>query len=253
MAAQAILPRQSHQRRFNLRSRPKHRRRQRAQNLHLGQKLHHHRQRPKFFSARRRPQSLGHFFLNGKSKQFHPGNQQLNDQRRGNVVRQIRDQLHRPRRCLNRRQKIAIQAVLRIQRVPFDQLESRFLRKSPAQQARQIPIDLHRNHLGPAPKQFLAQRPRPRANFNNQIPLRRPPRIGHDPQQILIDHEILPKPMPRRKPGLGEKRLNLLLSLHIDATLRRLKPPLLSRKCLLYNRAHEILRRHSRGRGRTGR
>jgi hypothetical protein len=40
-------------------------------------------------------------------------------------------------------------------------------------------------------------------------------RRGHQPQQIVIDHEILPKPVPRREPGLGKERLNLLLGLHL--------------------------------------
>ena len=39
------------------------------------------------------------------------------------------------------------------------------------------------------------------------------PRIRHQPHQVLIDHEILPEPLPRLRSRPRQQRLNLMLGL----------------------------------------
>src|SRR5439155_8680158 len=84
---------------------------------------------------------------------------------------------------------------------------------------------------------------RPRPHFNDRIPLRRTPRIRHEPQQILIDHKVLPKPMPRRHPGLGKKSLNLLLGLHCCFS-PALPDLLITRRCytILAMKSYDVIR-----------
>src|SRR5688572_3664241 len=46
-------------------------------------------------------------------------------------------------------------------------------------------------------------------------------RVRHQPQQILIDHEILPEAMPGLRVCLCEQSLNLLFGLHLGPPIVR--------------------------------
>ena len=108
--------------------------------------------------------------------------------------------------------------------VTFDQFKLSVL-ESLAEQRGKIAIDLDRDNLRAASQQFFSERARPWSDFDQQIIRRDLPGIGDDPHQILIDHEILPEPMPRLGPRCRQDCLNLVLGLwhEQDRRFRRLR------------------------------
>ena len=52
-------------------------------------------------------------------------------------------------------------------------------------------------------QQFLGERPRPRAHFDGHVPRLDPSRLGHQPHEVLVDHEVLPEPVPGVAAGAG--------------------------------------------------
>ena len=109
--------------------------------------------------------------------------------------------------------EIGVESVLRRKRIPFDQVEPRFVRETRAQQFREVAIDLHRDHVRAAREQFLRQRAGSGADLDDYVPRRGGGGGGDHAHEVLVDHEILPEPVPRLAAGLGEQVLDLVLGL----------------------------------------
>jgi hypothetical protein len=146
----------------------------------------------------------------------HARDEQLDNQWRGDVVREIGNKLRRdPPACavFEIRLKLLVHLMLAGKRITFDQREVLALREAFPQHARQITIDLHRNHLSPPTQQLLRQRSRSGSNFDNHLTRLNQPRVGDDPHEVLIDHEVLPEAVTRSRTRCVEDRLNFLLGL----------------------------------------
>ena len=149
------------------------------------------------------------------------------------------------------RQKLRIQFVLAGQGVAFDQLEIRTIRESAAQQGGQIAIDFDGDDLPRASEQFFGERPGSRPHFNNQILRPEFAGLGDQPHEILVDHEILPKPLPRLRPRLGQECFDLVFGLGQGEQMISCQLPVVS--CLrkgLFEEGTKGLRNEGTKRGR---
>jgi hypothetical protein len=203
--------------------RPEGLRRERAEDFHLREKLGHHGKRPVRVGSRSRPQAIGDFLLHGEDELVDAEDQQFDDQRVRDVVREVRDELSRTRnawRCGYRAYEVNVDLVLRRERISLDEREPFVIREPLAEELRQVAINLYRDLFHTAGQQFLRQRPRARPHLDDQVPRRQVRRVGDQPDQILIDHEILPEPVPRLRVRAGEEGLDLGLGLgHFRARL----------------------------------
>jgi hypothetical protein len=103
------------------------------------------------------------------------------------------------------------------QRIPLNECKLLPIGKRRAKQCRQIAIDFDGNNPPRALDQFLGQRARARPNLNRTIARPKLSRVRNGADQVLIDHEVLPKLMPRPRTGLGKKDFDLVLGLgHCD-------------------------------------
>ena len=97
---------------------------------------------------------------------------------------------------------------------PFDQLELRVVCKSFAKQLCKIAIDLNGNHFSRAREKFFGQRPRAGSDFDHRIVAAEiSPASADQPDEVLVNHEILPEAFARFCAGFCQQSLDLRFSL----------------------------------------
>ena len=89
----AIIALETDERGFDFRRRPERLRRKGAQHFDIGKRLHDDAERAVSFGRRRGAQTVCNFLLNGERQQLNAIYQQLDDERRCDVVGKIRDEL----------------------------------------------------------------------------------------------------------------------------------------------------------------
>ncbi len=97
--------------------------------------------------------------------------------------------------------------------VAFDKTEMGPIRESIAQQGRQIAVNFDRQHMSGSFEQFFGKGAGARPDFDDPILARQVSGISHQPNEVLVNHEILSEPMPGRRPGLGQQVFDLMFRL----------------------------------------
>ena len=153
-------------------------------------------------------QPVGDLLLHGEDQQRAPSDQQLNDERRGDVVRQVGDQL-RParRRQVDRR----VQRVLAGQGVTLDDVDP--FPVPLACGGGEVAVDLDGRHPRPAFQQLVGQRARAWADLDDVLAGHELAGVGDEADDGRLDHKVLPEPVPRPGLGGGEDRVDLALRL----------------------------------------
>jgi hypothetical protein len=99
------------------------------------------------------------------------------------------------------------------QGICFDQRESWAIGELAPEQRGQVSVDLNCHDLIGSRQKLFRQCARPGANLDCQIPSGKLSRIGDQTDEILVDHEILAKAVPRCCTGICKQPLNLTLGL----------------------------------------
>lgn len=186
---------------------------------HLGERLHDDRDRAVGVCAGLGGKPLADLLLNRAREplEYGPGQQQIDQQRGGDLVGQVRDQfvraavLGRPFSEDSEHQRV--DAVLAAQRIALDQGEARMIAESIAQQGLQAVIDLDRHHAHAGLEQQLGQRAGAGPDLEDCVGRRQLSRRDELAHQIEIDEEVLPEPVSRGEPRLSEQAPNLRLGL----------------------------------------
>ena len=102
------------------------------------------------------------------------------------------------------------------QGVTLDQLELGAIGEARAKQPGQVPVDLDGDHPPGGPntgQQFFGEGAGAGPNLDNVIAADELAGIGDEPDQVLVDHEILPEPVPRLGADLGKQGEDFMLRL----------------------------------------
>src|SRR5687767_5061754 len=109
--------------------------------------------------------------------------------------------------------QVRVDAVLAVERVAFDEVEFLVGAEALAQGFGKVAVDLDGDDLARPREQLLGQRARPRAHLDHDVVGPDLAGLGDEAHQVLVDHEVLPEPLPRLRAGLGQDRLDLVLRL----------------------------------------
>jgi len=157
-------------------------------------------------------QAVAHLTLNCERQRIDArlSPQQVDQERRRDLIRQIRDELQASRSAglvlAKRVQHVRVDRVFSRQRVAVNQRKPRPLVQTLDEQTVQPAVYLDRDHLRPALEQHFRQRSRPRTDFEHDVirtDLCRRDQFSH---KIQIDEEVLAEAMMRREARAGEQR-----------------------------------------------
>ena len=213
---EAIPPDQAHQGGINLWHGPKCGRWQDPQHFDLRQQLRDNGKRPIFRRAGLGPKPLGNLLLHRERQQINAGQQHFHHQRRCDLVGQIGHQLNRfsvTSRSPDRFQQRGTQCVLAVEGIAMDQREIGIGSQPARQQFSESGIDFDRCDARAASEQLFRQRSRAGPHLDHVIAFGDFAGISDEPEQIPVDHEILPEPMPGRRVNFIEERADFVLGL----------------------------------------
>lgn len=105
--------------------------------------------------------------------------------------------------------------------IPLDQSESFIAGEFLPQQIREITVDLDGDDISALREQFFGKGTGTRANLDHDVARRDRSRLGDEANEVLVDHEILAEPLPRRTPDLGQHCLDVMFALRHGGSIRR--------------------------------
>ena len=158
--------------------------------------LKHHRQASEILAARIGHHAIDHFLLQHEVHVIYQGRErnQMEQQRAGNVVGQVADNLQRPRTL--ERTKVEFERIAFVDGQPFR-------REALPKSRNQVAVDLDHLQMVDAFQQRAGDGTQPRSDFDQGVARTRGNRVHNLLDDAGRDKEVLPKPLPGSVPGHG--------------------------------------------------
>ncbi len=99
------------------------------------------------------------------------------------------------------------------QGVGLDKMKIGLFLESRSEQVRQVSVDLNGQDLGSGLHQLLGEGAGSGADFDDHVSRLDLGRLGDQPDQVLVDHEILPETLARLGVGLLQEQLDFFFCL----------------------------------------
>ena len=210
---------------IDLRARPEDAGRESSDNRRVADRLNQYRQGAVGVGIGLRQHPLGQFQLDRRDDPARAQlrmDQEVADDRRGGVIRQVRHQFEPPllARRRSRRQPrpdvvehLRVELVLPLEGIAAEDPDVGHPRRRLGRQAHHRRVDIHGDHRRPGDGHQGRQGPRPRPDLQDHIPRPDLGRLQDQVMDIQVDEKVLPEPVLRLDPFFGEKVTQIRLSL----------------------------------------